>query len=80
MMDVATLSTGGIIGFAVGITTAALLIAWGEKRNIKRLQNTIEKHWETRLSSIKVWAEKKYRISIEDVKFLLKVIDALRKD
>ena len=40
-MDITTLIVGGIIGFAVGIVTAAILVMWGEKRNIQRLEDML---------------------------------------
>jgi len=79
-MDITTLSTGGIIGFAVGIVTASVLVMWGEKRNIQRLEDMLGARWKMRAETIQDLLRKKALISVLEIEFLLKVINTLRKD
>jgi hypothetical protein len=85
MVDIATLSTGALIGFAVGITVAALLVAWREKNVLKRLRNIVGAGWKIRLESIKLrYFETKVGhrdpFPPQDVSFLLQIVDIIRKD
>jgi len=79
-MDITTLMLGGIIGFAVGIVVAAVLVMWGEKRNIQRLEDMLGARWKMRVETIRSLLEKKALISVLEIEFLLKVINTLRKD
>ena len=78
-MDITTLMLGGIIGFAVGIVVAAVLVMWGEKRNIQRLEDMLGARWKMRVETIRSLLEKKALISVLEIEFLLKVINTLRK-
>jgi len=79
-MDITTLIVGGIIGFTVGIVTAAILVMWGEKRNIQRLEDMLGARWKMRTETIQDLLRKKALISVLEIEFLLKVINTLRKD
>ena len=79
-MDITTLMLGGIIGFAVGIVVAAVLVMWGEKRNIQRLEDMLGARWKMRVETIRSLLEKKALISVLEIEFLLKVINTLQKD
>ena len=79
-MDITTLIVGGIIGFTVGIVTAAILVMWGEKRNIQRLEDMLGARWKMRIETVQDLLRKKALISVLEIEFLLKVIDTLRKD
>ena len=78
-MDITTLIVGGIIGFTVGIIIAAILVMWGEKRNIQRLKDMLGARWMMRIETIRDLLEKKALISVLEIEFLLKVINTLRK-
>ena len=78
-MDITTLIVGGIIGFAVGIIIAAILVMWGEKRNIQRLEDMLGARWKMRTETIQDLLRKKALISVLEIEFLLKVVDTLRK-
>ena len=79
-MDITTLIVGGIIGFAVGIIIAAILVMWKEKRNIQRLEDMLGARWKMRTETIQDLLRKKALISVLEIEFLLKVINTLRKD
>jgi len=79
-MDITTLIVGGIISFTVGIIIAAILVMWGEKRNIQRLEDMLGARWKMRTETIQDLLRKKALISVLEIEFLLKVINTLRKD
>ena len=79
-MDITTLIVGGIIGFTVGIVTAAILVIWREKRNIQRLEDMLGTRWKMRTETVRDLLRKKALISVLEIEFLLKVINTLRKD
>ena len=70
-MDTITLIIGGSIGFTVGIIVAALLLAWGEKRNIRRLEDMLGARWKMRIESIQDLLRKKALISFLETIFVL---------
>ena len=71
---------GGIIGFAVGIIVATLLLVWREKRILKKLDDIIGTGWKVRLEGIREWLTRGNEASIQDASFLLQVIGIIRKD
>lgn len=80
MINLEGFATGGIVGFAVGIVAAAVMVMLGEKRDIKRLEESLGARWKMRLETIKTLFKSGGEILSAEGEFLLKVVDALRKD
>ena len=78
-MYIQMLSVGGLIGLAVGIIIAGLLDMRKEINLLKRLNDIVGAGWEARLNGIRYRLRDNMTTS-EDVKFLLWVIDIIRKD
>ena len=78
-MHIQMLSVGGLIGLAVGIIIAGLLDMRRESNLLKRLNDIVGAGWETRLNGIRYRLRDNMTTS-EDVKFLLWIIDIIRKD
>jgi len=74
MINIAALSTEGIIGFAVGGVIVALMVAWERKSNIKRLEEVLGMRWKMRVETIKDRLRRRDIITSEDAKFLLTII------